>query len=250
MSYLMLMENYKASEEELEEEFDSSYVPLMTGLQSLDNGNLINSILKLDYSTRVSYYPKKDEIRDIVSKWKISEDLCVNTSNNEENFNCICGKKHLYNLHLFYHHNVTGTIIIGTKCVEKMGRLIKLCHEHTDLLAKIERIMEMFGFEERKKLYRRCWSCREHKIKKNYEYDLYWNKFFCRGCLIVDSGEEYLKCKCCRKKIKIEKQYYPNGRGKTESPYKLLCKTCWRESMEHTRRIEQKPMRNFEFDIL
>lgn len=231
MSYIMILQNYKANEQELETEFDSSYVPLMINLQKLDNENLINSILKLSYDTRVDYRPQDEKICNVISKWNIAENLNVNTCKGKQNFNCLCGKKHIMDLHLFFHENVEGRIIIGSSCIDKLKILMKLCTTHKDLLKKIEDIMEAYGFEARKKLFRRCWSCKEYKIRRDTEYKLYMNNFFCRGCLVVHNDTTYIKCKICRKKIPVEKVYYGNKKKtKFDCAWKLLCKHCWKQT--------------------
>ena len=222
MSLSLLLGSADVSESLIEEEFENSYIRLMKGLGALDGGNLMDSILKLHYVKGMSYNPKEDTVDEIVESGKMNRELCVNKDKEGiDNFNCICGKKHIYKLNLLNHTNVEGRILLGSTCVDRLKLLKELCGDHQEVLNKIDEIMERFGYAERKREYRKCWCCKKYEIKRGYNYTEALNKHFCRKCLTKRYGKHYISCSRCKCEIKVMKT--KNGRE-----WRLMCYRCWR----------------------
>ena len=223
MSVALLLGSAEASEELITDEFDNTYIRLMKGIGNLDAGNLMNSILKLHYVLQDRYTEQEieDELDEIVTNRHLNRELCVNRDKKgNENFNCICGKKHIQRLNLFNHTNVEGRILLGSTCVKRLIVLKELCADHQDVLAKIEEIMERFGYAERKKEYRKCWCCRKYEIKRGYNYTDPLNQHFCMKCLTKRKGNHYISCGRCKDEIRVQR----TNNGKE---WRLLCYKCW-----------------------
>jgi len=221
MSLQILLGNADISDQIITEEFDKTYVPLMKGLKSLDEGTIIETILKLKWVKQYTYDKDVDEVEDICEHHHIDADRCVSKRGTiDSNFKCICGKTHLKFLNMFNHTSLEERIIIGSMCLERLKVLSTLCGEHRELMDKIEEIMEAYGYAERKREYRRCWCCRRYEIKRDYDYVEPLHHHFCRNCLVKRRSRFYISCSRCKCEIKVCKT-------KDGKNWRLLCYKCW-----------------------
>jgi hypothetical protein len=222
MSILALQSQELQLTSEISSQFDTTYGPLLEGLKKLDpRCDLIQSLLKMNYIVLVSAGAGDREVEKLCNHYYIDRErnVCIDKKG-KKNFKCVCGKQHLKDLNLFTHTELEHRFIIGSACVRKLKDLKEVCGEYSELMVKIEEIMEKFGFAQRKKEYRRCWSCRKHTIKRDYEYKEYLNKHFCKNCLVTRKKQHYIPCQCCKTEI-------PVMRTNDKKAWRLLCKKCW-----------------------
>ena len=199
--------------QELELEYNSTFIALKKNLLDISGiDDLIKSVLMLEYINNEKFEDDYEgEATEIIDNNNIDSQLHWKN----ENFRCLCGKSHLKNLNIFSLENKEKNIIIGSTCIDKIHILSKLHQNNEALINKITEILQLMDIDTTKKENKPCLKCGEYLIKKKTDYKNPHRKNLCKICIIKNN---YICCKDCPKKIKIE---YLRG------TIKIRCKSCW-----------------------
>jgi len=202
----------KKTAQELELEFSNTFIALKKNLLDISYRNdLLEAVCDLDYLDNVKYDEDEDDPFKIINQHEIDCDLHFP----KDNFKCLCGKTHLKNLNIFSLDGKDENIIIGSTCIDRIQNLTSIHTKNEKLLNKITEILQLIDVDIKKNENKPCLKCGEYAIKKKTDYKNPHRNHLCKTCII---NNNYIHCKECPKKIKIE---YLRG------TIKIRCKSCW-----------------------
>jgi len=209
----LIMKKLELQEEEVDDVLKSTLYSFKKEIEEIGGEDFIKSFMKLKYNKMIIY--DKTEI----NKQEIIEGECIREKNTfDKGFKCICGKKHLKNLHLFKHPKLEKEkLIIGSRCIEQVKLLKKVYEDNEGLKKKFDKILKKLKANEKILTHKNCLKCGELSITKDYEYENENRKHFCSNCIV---NKKYIYCYHCNNKtIKIEKDWYGN--------FKKYCYPCY-----------------------
>ena len=211
----LIKEKLKLKEEEVDDVFKSTLYSFKKEIEDIGGEDFIKSFMKLKYKKMVVFDKNLDTKEDI------TEGECIREKNTySKGFKCICGKKHLKNLHLFGHPKLDKErLIIGSKCIEQVKTLKKVYEDNEELKKKFEKILKKLKKNEKILTHKACLKCGDLSITKNYEYDNEHRKHFCNKCIV---NKKFINCYNCEsRRIYIQKDYYGN--------FKKYCLPCYKK---------------------
>tara|TARA_R110002153_G_scaffold218475_1_gene370876 strand:+ start:412 stop:1095 length:684 start_codon:yes stop_codon:yes gene_type:complete len=194
--------------------FTDTFIALKKKLLTIsDKTDFLKAICDLNYIRNDKYKEENiDSYEDIISTNNL-DSICFNRKKNY--FKCLCGKTHLTNLNFFTLKNIDTTLIIGSTCIEQIFKLTEVHYKNSELLLKINDMINLIDRDILKKENKPCLKCGDYSIKKDKNYKNIHRKYLCKTCIVKGN---FIFCSNCPKKVKIE--YIRNT-------VKLLCKSCW-----------------------
>ena len=111
----LIKEKLKLKEEEVDDVFKSTLYSFKKEIEDIGGEDFIKSFMKLKYKKMVVFDKNLDTKEDI------TEGECIREKNTySKGFKCICGKKHLKNLHLFGHPKLEKERLLVQNVLNKL----------------------------------------------------------------------------------------------------------------------------------
>ena len=208
-----LAEKLELSVEDLRKKIKKTYFKTKRHLEQIGNNEFLESLKQLDYKEMIQFDEVCDDIKSVAANNDIG-----NRNIDDDCFMCLCGKKHLKNLHIFNHEQCEDSLVIGSSCIKQIAEVMSAYKDNEDLYNKIQNIINKVKDAEKILRCNKCLRCDTNWCSKQAKGI---RKYFCKDCIITNwKGEDCIHCIRCNKTRPIKKTY---------EGYALLCMGCWKK---------------------